>query len=150
MDTALGVLVRASHTRPQPHAPPSDTVGSPRYHTRTLSYPCASPALTALNTPAHSRPRPQPLPCAAAADPICTFIFAALVLGTTPGIVKKAMLILLNYNPLHESHDDILADLQARPSALPAAAALHAPRFASPAPQRAARALPPDVPLRWG
>ena len=44
------------------------------------------------------------------ADPICTFIFATMVLATTPGIIRQALEILLNFNPMNEeTHDDLLA-----------------------------------------
>jgi hypothetical protein len=55
------------------------------------------------------------VPSAHVADPVCTFLFALLVLGTTVGIMRQGIATLLNAVPAHISVPALAAELAALP-----------------------------------
>ena len=61
------------------------------------------------------------VPAAHVADPVCTFLFALLVLGTTVGIMRQGIATLLNAVPPHISLPELAAEL----AALPGVAGVH-------------------------
>jgi solute carrier family 30 (zinc transporter), member 2 len=55
------------------------------------------------------------VPSAHIADPISTFVFAILVLGTTIGVMRQGLVTLLNSVPAHISLSTLAAELAALP-----------------------------------
>ena len=47
------------------------------------------------------------------ADPVCTLVFACIVLGTTMPVLKDTVTILLEGTPARLDYDTVLADLEA-------------------------------------